>query len=358
MQKIRSGLAAAAAERQLMNAPEGKSSLQSKLNEAERRAHDAELSAQDARAALARTLLEAAQVEAVVTARVKAQSEAELSALRTQLSAVKLTPSKRMSAVDGPLGSPVGERSDRTQDLAKAPDGAKAPDLDNAKVSSTESVDCAKAGASAPDGGDVEQQPERRTGIVAITTDEDVRAVPPETPDAAAIDAANSQILRFLPPIRLAFLSVTAIAAIVSYLIASTYLNGRDGQTSIAMNAVSGIAGFAAGDDRLVQGAATDSKAIAAASATLDEELERLQTLSQKIAAMRAWVAQRTASTSPAPAVADRTVSADRMASAPDASWLLFMPVERDALVQYLAGTTWPGIQVAAQEKIAAPRKN
>lgn len=352
MQKIRSGLAAAAAERQLVDAPEGKSSLQSKLNEAERRAHDAELSAQDARAALARTLLEAAQVEAVVTVRVKAQSEAELSALRTQLSAVKLTPPKRVCAVDGPASGPVDGMSNRTPDLTEAPNGAET------KETVAKPVDCANAGALAADGGDVGQQPERRTGIVAISTDEDVRAVPPETPDAAAIDAANSQMLRFLPPIRLAFLSVTAIAAIVSYLIASTYMNGRDGQPSIAMDAVSGIAGFAAGDDRLVQGAATDSKAIAAASATLDEELERLQSLSQKIAAMRARVAQRTASTSPAPVLADRKVSADRMAAAPDASWLLYMPVERDALVHYLAGKTWPGIQVAAQEKIAVPLKN
>jgi hypothetical protein len=74
---------------QLTEAPEGKSSLQQQLNEAEKRAQEAEVSAQDAQATLARTLLDAARVEAVVTARIKAQSEAEIEALRAELDALK-----------------------------------------------------------------------------------------------------------------------------------------------------------------------------------------------------------------------------------------------------------------------------
>lgn len=74
---------------QLTDAPEGKSSLQIRLNEAEKRAHEAEVTAQDAQATLARTLLEAARVEAVVMARAKSEREAEMKALRSELEAVK-----------------------------------------------------------------------------------------------------------------------------------------------------------------------------------------------------------------------------------------------------------------------------
>lgn len=88
-QETRSGLAAAAARLQLTDTPEGKSSLQIRLNEAEKRAHEAEVTAQDAQATLARTLLDAARVEAVVMARAKSESEAEIEALRSELEAVK-----------------------------------------------------------------------------------------------------------------------------------------------------------------------------------------------------------------------------------------------------------------------------
>lgn len=88
-QETRSGLAAAAARLQLTDTPEGKSSLQIRLNEAEKRAHEAEVTAQDAQATLARTLLDAARVEAVVMARTKSESEAEIEALRSELEAVK-----------------------------------------------------------------------------------------------------------------------------------------------------------------------------------------------------------------------------------------------------------------------------
>ena len=88
-QETRSGLAAAAARLQLTDTPEGKSSLQIRLNEAEKRAHEAEVTAQDAQATLARTLLDAARVEAVVMARAKSEREAEIEALRSELEAVK-----------------------------------------------------------------------------------------------------------------------------------------------------------------------------------------------------------------------------------------------------------------------------
>src|SRR3546814_2915223 len=88
-QETRSGLAAAAARLQLTDTPEGKSSLQIRLNEAEKRAHEAEVTAQDAQTTLARTLLEAARVEAVVMARAKSEREAEIEALRSELEAVK-----------------------------------------------------------------------------------------------------------------------------------------------------------------------------------------------------------------------------------------------------------------------------
>ena len=74
---------------QLTDPHEGKSSLQTRLEEAEKRAQEAEVSVQDAQATLARTLLDAARVEAVVTARIKAQSEAEIEALRAELDALK-----------------------------------------------------------------------------------------------------------------------------------------------------------------------------------------------------------------------------------------------------------------------------
>jgi hypothetical protein len=83
---------------QLTEAPEGKSSLQQQLNEAEKRAQEAEVSAQDAQATLARTLLDAARVEAVVTARIKAQSEAEIEALRAELKALKHAGTNRGAA--------------------------------------------------------------------------------------------------------------------------------------------------------------------------------------------------------------------------------------------------------------------
>lgn len=345
MQKRRSGLAAAAAKMQLTDTPEGESSLQSRLNEAERRAQDAEASAQNARAALARTLLEAAQVEAVVTARVKAQSEAELSDLRSQLDAVKAAAPHRPDAVDDSTACETAKAG--SEKVAKPADAPPPAALNPA----------ARPAAEA----DTEAHDDTPAALTAIA-DPTERLIPPDVPDAAAIDAAQSRLLRLLPPARLAFLSVTAVVAVISYLVASSYMYDRADHLSVAMNAVSGIVGFAADDDRLVQGAATDSKAIADAAETLDAERLRLQSLSKKIAAMRAFVAEQNGGKLAAKQqLADRKVSADRKAptaSVPDAGWLLFMPVEREALVSYLAGRSWPGIQLAAQEKAPPRREN
>ena len=94
---------------QLTETPEGKSSLQNRLNEAERRAREAEVAAQGAQATLARTLLEAARVEAVVTARVKAESEAAIEALRSQLDAAKClsAPQERETTAASPGEMPA-----------------------------------------------------------------------------------------------------------------------------------------------------------------------------------------------------------------------------------------------------------
>lgn len=326
MQNARSGLAAAAAKLQLTDAPEGESSLQSRLNEAERRAEDAEASAQDARAALVRTLLEAAQVEAVVTARVKAQSEAELSALRSQLVAVKAAAPQRAGA---------GEESPRRAVVKPKPQAAASP------------ADAAQEAAPNRPAQPAEDAVDVPWPAFTITAEPDERLLPPEVPDAAAIDAAESRQLRLMPPARLAFLAVTAVVAVFSYLVASSYMQDGSGRLSVVMNAVSGIAGFGDEDGRLVQGAATDPDAIADAAATLDAERLRLKSLWKKVAAMRTFVAKQNGDTPPATGP-----------SGQDAGWLLYMPVERDAIVSYLAGRNWPGIQVASQGKTAAPRKN
>ena len=94
---------------QLTETPEGKSSLQIRLDEAERRAHEAEVTAQDAQATLARTLLDAARVEAVVTARIKAESDAQIEALRSQLDAAKRLSATHDTALSAPGGSAAAE---------------------------------------------------------------------------------------------------------------------------------------------------------------------------------------------------------------------------------------------------------
>lgn len=122
-QENRSGLAAAAARMQLTDSLEGKSSLQIRLNEAEKRAHEAEVTAQDAQTTLARTLLEAARVEAVVMARAKSEREAEIEALRSELEAIK-----RAAASCEPLIAEAWlEEPHRA--VAVAPDAPSMPEL-------------------------------------------------------------------------------------------------------------------------------------------------------------------------------------------------------------------------------------
>lgn len=91
----------------LIDAPEGQSNLQTRLNEAERRANEAEATAQKAQAALARSLLDGAHVVANATARIKAESEAAITALRLEFEAVERSVLIRESLPDGACGRAV-----------------------------------------------------------------------------------------------------------------------------------------------------------------------------------------------------------------------------------------------------------
>lgn len=330
MHKARSGLAAAAARWQLVDAPEGESSLQSRLNEAERRAQDAEASAQDAQAALARTLLDAARVEAVVTARMKAQSEAELEALRAQLESFKHTSSKVETAVDGD-GRGRADVTARAE-AAPVPPGTTVPD---AAIDRTEAPDAAAAPAVTPAGRDAAADHGADAGPAPALriSDEDRPewARPPEEP------VAESNVLRLLPPARIAFLAVVGVVAVISYYVTLAIMDGRDRRTVVAggagVHAVEGV----------LHDTGTDPKSIAEASASIDAELARLAVLSRKVDSLRTEIAVRSR-TLPA-----ATTVADKAPSRPGANWLLYMPVERAALVDYLAGRSWPGMQTAAR---------
>jgi hypothetical protein len=333
MQKARSGLAAAAARLQLVDAPEGKSSLQSQLYEAERRAQDAEASAQDAQAALARTLLDAARVEAVVTARIKAKSEAEIEALRSELDAMKQAASTLETALHG---DPC-EDADRTA-------AALETELEPATELELEPATSAVPESVVPDSGD--HGTEARDGVAASDDAAGEDAVPklhisdedrPEWARPPEDPVMESNLLRFLPPARAAFLAVVAIVAVVSYYVTTSIMDSRDGRMAVAGSAEP----YAA--EGVLRDTGTDAQSIAKASASLDAELARLQALSQKVAALRTALAVRRNATP------TRMAAADRAPSGSGASWLLYMPVERPALVQYLAGRSWPGIQMAAQ---------
>lgn len=107
MMRETSHLANVAAEMHLIEAPEGQSGLQTRLNEAERRADEAEATAQAAQAALARTLLDGAHVVADATARTKAESAAAIKALRLEFEAVKRSALVPESLPDGMCGRAV-----------------------------------------------------------------------------------------------------------------------------------------------------------------------------------------------------------------------------------------------------------
>lgn len=260
---------------QLTEAPEGKSSLQQQLNEAEKRAQEAEVSAQDAQATLARTLLDAARMEAVVTARIKAQSEAEIEALRAELEALKHA------------GSTCGA----------APEDARAP-----AVADDEGAPCNAEPAAEP-----VPQPTPVSEVIPIPMPQDAgyRGVtlnewdrpiedddekPYARPAAAYIPAPQWEVPT---PARVALLLAVAVAGVItSYTLTASWLDDRGAAPS-----VTAVAGAVAG---LVR---ADARSAASGSAAV--------------------------------------------ASASDANWLLYMPVERTSLVRYLAGDAWPTIQIA-----------
>jgi len=109
MMRKTSDLATAAARMHLINVPEGKSSLQTRLDDAERRANEAEVTAQDAQAALARTLLDGARFLADETARIRAESEAAITVLRLELEAAKRSALVRKSLPHGAYGRAASE---------------------------------------------------------------------------------------------------------------------------------------------------------------------------------------------------------------------------------------------------------
>lgn len=346
MQKTRSGLAAVAAKMQLTDAPEGKSSLQSRLNEAERRAHDAEASAQDAQAALARTLLEAAHVESVVTARIRAQSDAEIAALRSELAAMKRrTPAERQAC--------AGQ-------VARPDVGGEVPlHSANGTVQETlaEAAPQARRGASnvrpdmAPDTAEEEAAPRCDRGEKACDRDAapEIRLTEfdlPVKPDVEVDPEAVAAAVRFAPSLRLAFLSVFAVVAVMSYLVTSYFLDTGSARQRTVASMTSPAAGQGLPTDRTSEG---DASGLAAANATVDEELARLQRLSRKVAALKTVLAERRREEGRegAPAAGASQVRPDTAAAG--ANWLLYMPIEKEALVQYLAGRTWPGMQIAAQ---------
>lgn len=371
MQKARSGLAAAAAKWQLMDAPEGESSLQSRLNEAERRAHDAETSAQDAQAALARTLLESARVEAVVMARIKAQSEAEIEALRSELDAMKQATSTLettlYSAEQGDAGQTTPRADVVSDEVASVAAAGGEPDVRAATV-----AEAAADNHTAPSDEDAVRTLMSETTGDATPAGEKVRSDvafprlrvsvddrPDWTHPQEEEPSASSNMLRFLPDGRVAFLSVVAVVAVASYLAMSSYLEERNKHSTVALVSGPGAADAGSRQTGVLPGTRTDGTSIAEASASLDAELKRLQALSRKVEALRTLLAARwNVEKRGAPALSERMAAADRAPAVSDANWLLYMPVERAALVQYLAGRSWPGIQMASQHHASPARQN
>lgn len=259
---------------QLTEAPEGKSSLQQQLNEAEKRAQEAEVSAQDAQATLARTLLDAARVEAVVTARIKAQSEAEIEALRAELEALKHAGSTRGAAPED----------------ARAP--AAVADDEGAQREAEPAAGVAPQQAPEPDAMPTLPQEAAYRGVTLNEWDrpieDDERSYVPQA-------AAFVPIPQWEVPTRarVALLLAVAVAGVItSYTLTASWLDDRGAAPS-----VTAMAGAVAG---LVR---PDARSAAGGSAAA--------------------------------------------ASASDANWLLYMPVERTSLVRYLAGNAWPTIQIA-----------
>ena len=249
MMRETSDLANAAAEMHLIDAPEGQSSLQTRLYDAERRANEAEATAQDAQAALARTLLDGAHVVADATARIRAESEAAIKALRLEFEAVKRSALVRESLPDGVCGKTV-------------PDGA----LHGAIV------------------------------LHEVSMPSGIRLTEWDLPGDRIVDASDDEgdLEGNLPPLRdtralfrTALLGVLFVVSVVSYSLTIFSLTRDAGTTVTAM--ASSIFGMAPTGMRL-EGVA-------------------------------------------APAAAPGSGAAD-------GNWLLYMPVERSAVMLYLAGTS------------------
>ena len=251
MMRETSHLANVAAEMHLIDAPEGQSGLQTRLNEAEKRAIEAEATAQDAQAALARTLLDGAYVVADATARIKAESEAAIKALRLEFEAVKRSALVPESLPDGMCGRAV-------------PDGA-------------------------PHGVIALHEVSKPCGI---------RLTEWDLPGDRILDAWDGKVdlEDDLPPLRdtrapicAALLGVLFVISVVSYSLMMFSLTRDAGTTVTAM--ASSIFGMAPTDMRLEGMAA------------------------------------------PAAAPGSGTAAGN---------WLLYMPVERSAVMLYLAGTNRP----------------
>lgn len=235
---------------QLTDAPEGKSSLQIRLNEAEKRAQEAETSAHDAQAALARTLLEAARVEAVVTARVKAESEAEIESLKAELDAAKRAAAEHEALPEAVQGTAAGSE----------PHGLCSPGPIEPDVLATSDL-------SSGDADDTERE------LMA-----------------AVVPASRSYMLI---PARLAFLAIVLIVAVASYSLTTRYLAERAGP------------------------------AVAVGMSAPDPQSERVVGADARI-----------------------------MPRAAEANWLLYMPVERTAVAEYLGAGSRKQKQLAVKNSV------
>lgn len=258
-QETRSGLAAAAARLQLTDTPEGKSSLQIRLNEAEKRAHEAEVTAQDAQATLARTLLDAARVEAVVMARTKSESEAEIEALRSELEAVK--------------------RSAASCELLPAearPDEARP---DEARREVPHRLDAAAPEAVAPEAAVMPVHASYRP--IRLTEWDRPLEAESDAVEAPGNGMAGWVTAPMLGLARVALPAVFAVVALASYDLTQYLMTDRGAVTSAAVARPSS-----------------------------------------------------------------------------DANWLLYMPVERAALTQYLGGNARPARQLAVKSAPAAGQRN
>lgn len=317
MQQKRSSLAAAAAGKQLTKAPEGKSSLQERLDEAERRAQAAEASARQAQATLARTLLDAAQVEAVVTARLKSERKEEVEALRAELAAVA------REATAGEDTTP------------------KHPDI--AAPAAPAAEDGSPLVATAP------PPPEARRPAPVVDPFEwgAPAATGPFLPTGYRRRRSRAGLFGALSPFRLAFATVTGVVAVVSFLVTSDHLGGPVRLPALALSSLPAVFGDAVRDRSAggaPAGAVTDARRPAVNAAV--DGLTDSRPPATAAAELRRAIA---AGGDPGRLDTDKRSAAQGVRASAGANWLLYMPIERDSLARYLAGGSWPGSQMAAQ---------